>query len=175
MKDGRHLLILLLCGLGLYFLTGMINNHLATHAVFLHVDALLVVFPGLFLRRLSGLLVVLPLAFLQETATPAAQGTYLFGYLGMWLFFIWAQPRIRRQNTFHLRWVALVAQVLLTLYLLAVVGHTQWQHLAFWQRVLSDTVISCVVIVITVGAWCRFQQRLLQSRGWDLEAEFSEA
>lgn len=173
MSHNGRLAITFVFTLILYFAIGEINNLIGGWSVYLHVDALLIVFYGLFLTRFGGLLITVLLAFLAESLHPVPLGTCFLGYLGIWSFFVWAQPRIRRQNPAHLRFITVSAQALWMLGMALFLGPGHFLEGMYWQRWAIDLAASLGIIFLTVQPWCRFQLGLLHSLGWNLEAQAS--
>ena len=104
---------------------------------------------------------------------PVPFGTFAAGYLFLWLFFVWCQRRIRRQNRLHIRSVATVGQFLWLAGLTLAMGRHMLDEPFFWQRLLLETILSCTVVFVFAGAWCQFQKQFLRALGWDLEAQMS--
>lgn len=170
--NGRLSLIFAFTALA-YLVIGEINTIISGWAVYLHLDALLLVFFGLFLNRISGLVYTALLGFLVEAMYPVPTGLYLIGYLGIWLFFTWCQRRIRRQNPYHVRGVVVAIQAVWMLVLAFVLGSGWIGTFAYWQRVLVEIALSSLAIYLLAWPWCQFQKKLLYSLGWDLEAQVS--
>jgi len=169
-SDNGRISILFLLNLLLYFLAGELNFYLAQWSVYLHLDALLVVFFGLYVSRTSSLLFAAVLGGLAGATNPTAGGTYIIGYICLWMYFVWCQRRIRRQNSIHVRTVTAVGQLLWMLVLVLIDGTYQWGSAAYWGRLLTEMLLSCAVIYLLSWPWCRFQKNFLYSLGWDLEA-----
>ncbi|MGC9450390.1 MAG: hypothetical protein ACP5I4_02995 [Oceanipulchritudo sp.] len=173
MSDNGRIAILLGANLLLFFAVGEINNLLSGWSIHLHLDALLVVFFGLFLKRISSLLYTALLGFLADALHPVPVGTYAAAYILLWLFFVWCQRRIRRQNPLHVRTVAAVGQLLLLTGLTLLTSRTLLLDALFWQRIGVEILLSCLVVLLCASFWCRFQKNLLHAMGWDLEAQMS--
>ncbi len=170
MSDNGRISILFLLNLLLYFLAGELNFYLAHWAVHLHLDALLIVFFGLYVSRTSSLLYTALLGGLAGAMNPLAGGTYIIGYVCLWMYFVWCQRRIRRQNSIHVRAATAVGQLLWMLVLVLFDGTYQWGSTAYWGRFLTELLLSTVVIYLLAWPWCRFQKKFLYTLGWDLEA-----
>ena len=170
MSDNGRISVLFLLNLLLYFLAGEFNFYLTQWSVYLHLDALLIVFFGLYVSRTSSLVFTALLGCLADAMNPAPGGTYLIGYICLWMYFVWCQRRIRRQNSIHVRAVTAVGQLLWMGVLLAVAGTAQWGSLVYWGRILAEVLLSAVVVYLLAWPWCRFQKQFLYSLGWDLEA-----
>lgn len=173
MSDNGRLSLIFTFTLLAYLAIGEINTMISGWAVYLHVDALLLVFFGLYLNRLSGLVYTALLGFLTEALYPVPTGLYLIGYLAIWLYFTWCQHRIRRQNPYHVRAVVVAIQVAWMLLLALVLGSGSLGNPLYWQRVLVETGLSALVLYLLTWPWCLFQKKLLFSLGWDLEAQVS--
>lgn len=173
MSDNGRLSLVFLFNILLYFFIGLANNITSGWSVTLQLDALLLIFFSLYLTRFFGLFFTVILALLADAAHPVPAGTYLIGYLALWLFFVWCQRRIRRQNPLHVRLVATVAQIAWIVALGLFLGKARLAEAVYWQRLLTDTVVSAAGIYLLVWPWCRFQHKLLHSLGWDLEAQIA--
>lgn len=173
MSDNGRISLLFLFNLLLYFLLGMVNNAVSGFSIHLHLDVLLLIFSGLYLTRLSGLVYAALLGLLADAASPVPVGSYLLGYLALWTYFVWCQRRIRRQNKTHLRSVSIIGQTLWILALAVILGRGSFGDWIYWQRLLIDTFFSGLCLFIVIWPWCRFQNNLLYSLGWDLEAQIS--
>lgn len=173
MSDNGRLSVVFLFNLLLYFIIGEINHLLAGWSLHLHLDVLLLIFFGLHLNRLSGVVFTVLLGLLADAAHPVPTGTFVLGYLGIWYAFVWFQHRIRRQNPGHVRVVALSIQVLWMLVLAIFLGDGFLASTVYWQRILMDLILSGVVLLAVVWPWCAFQKKLLLSLGWNLDARMS--
>jgi cell shape-determining protein MreD len=173
MSDNGRVSLLFFFNILLYFFIGMVNNKVSGFSVHLHLEVLIISFPGIYLTRLSGGFFTAVLGLLMDAVNPVPIGTYLFGCLGIWLFFVWCQRRIRRQNKVHVRSVAMVAQLVWILLIGLFLGRGLMGDWVYWQRLLVDTALSCLVVYVFAWPWCRFQKNLLYSLGWDLEAQIS--
>jgi cell shape-determining protein MreD len=173
MSDNGRLSLIFTFTVLAYLAIGEINTMVSGLAVYLHLDALLLVFFGLYLNRLSGLVYTAILGFLVEALYPVPTGLYLIGYLAIWLFFTWCQRRIRRQNRYHVRGVVVAIQVIWMLLLAIVLGSGSISNPAYWQRILVEIGLSALAVYLLTWPWCQFQKKLLYSLGWDLEAQVS--
>jgi cell shape-determining protein MreD len=172
-SDNGRISVLFGVNLLLFFAAGEINNLLSGWAIHLHLDALLVIFFGLFLKRISSLLCTALLGFLADALHPVPAGTYAAAYILLWLFFVWCQHRIRRQNRLHVRTVAAVGQFFLLSGLTLLTSWSLGLGSLSWQRIALEILLSCLVVFLCASFWCRFQKNLLYAMGWDLEAQMS--
>jgi len=172
-SDNGRISLLFLFNLILYFLVGEANNSLSALNVSLHLDVLFVLFFGLYIGRSIGLLYTLLFGFLTNASHPVPVGTYLVGYLFLWMFLVWSQHRIRRQNSRHVRSIATIAQVLLIICLSLFLGRQSLGSGSFWQRTFFDLMSSALVVYFLAWPWCRFQHRMLHSMGWNLDAQLT--
>lgn len=171
MSDNGRISLLFLLSLFLYFVAGEFNYFLGNWSLNLHVDALLIVFFGLYVSRVSSLLYASLLGFLADALHPSPHGVYVVGYLCLWLFFVWCQRHIRRQNGMHVRSVTAAAQIAWLLALTLFEG-TEWLTSgAYWGRIVGDTLFSAAIAYVLAWPWCLFQKRFLYTLGWDLEAQ----
>lgn len=173
MSDNGRLSLLFLCHVLLYLAIGEVNTFISQWGLYLHLDALLLLFFGLYLSQLRGLLYAAVLGFLVESMSPVPHGLALAGYLGIWLFFVACQRRIRRQNPFHVRTVTIAVQLLWLLVLSLLMGSHWLGEPAYLKRVLTDMLVSSLALYLLAWPWCQFQKKLLYSLGWDLEAQIS--
>jgi len=173
MSDNGRISLIFACNLLLYFIIGQLNFLLGDWAIHIHLDALIVLFFGLYLSRISSLLFTSLLGFLADAMHPAPAGTYVVGYLCLWLFYVWCQGRIRRQNRIHLRSVAAIAQGIWLIALGLTLGSGQWSEGAYWNRIIYEMVLSVGLVFVFSSPWCKFQRKLLYSLGWDLEAQMT--
>lgn len=173
MSDNGRISLLFFLNILLYFVLGIINNAVSGFSIHLHLDVVLLVFSGLYLNRLSGLLLAVLLGLLTDAVHPVPAATYLFAYIAFWLFFVWCQRRIRRQNKAHVRSVSIAAQLVWILVLGLLLGRGALGEWVYWQRLLIDAVLSGICLYILVWPWCRLQKQFLYSMGWDLEAQIS--
>lgn len=171
-ENGRISLIFVL-NLLLYFVAGEVNFLLGNWSIHLHLDALLILFFGLHLNRISSLVYTALLGFLADAVLPAPAGTYVAGYLCLWLVFVAFQRRIRRQNKSHVRALAAASQACWILVLSLLLGHQQWDQWSYWHRVLHELLLSSAVVYVLAWPWCEFQKQFLYTLGWDLESEIS--
>ena len=174
MSDNGRITLIFFCNLLLYFLLGEFNFFLGSLSLHFHADALLVVFFGLYLARLGGLICATLLGFLVDSTSPVPYGTYVIGYLSIWLFIVWGQKRIRRQNHMHVRTLAASAQALWMLILGLVLFSQDFMHPIHWSRIALEILFSSGLTFIIAWRWTRFQKRLLYSLGWNIEAEMSQ-
>ena len=174
MSDNGRISLVFLFNVLLYFFIGMANNLVSGLSIHLHLEVLLIIFFGLYLTRHFGLFFTVLLGLFTDAVHPVPVGTFLVGYLILWLFFVWCQRRIRRQNPLHVKPVAVAAQTVWIILLGLILGKGSLGEWGYWQRLLSDTVLSGICIYFLVWPWCQFQKRLLHSLGWDLEAQISK-
>jgi hypothetical protein len=170
MMDGRQTAWLMGTHLGLFFGIGELNTFLSSFGLYLSLDLLLLVFPGLFLPLYSGFSLALLLGFLSATAHPAPMGLTITGYILLWMLLGWSRTRVRTPNKWHLVATCCLLQVLwiaiLTVGLL-------WEGLASLvlpPGLLLDALFSCLGLAGLVPLWCHLQKRLLLALGWNLEA-----
>jgi cell shape-determining protein MreD len=173
MSDNGRVSLLFLANLLLFFTISELNHLASGWGIYLHVDALLVVFFGLYLTRISSLLSAVVLGFLADALHPVPFGSFAAGYLLLWLFFVWCQRRIRRQNRLHIRTVATIGQLIWLTALTLTMGRHMLGEAFFWQRLLLESILSCTTVFVFAAAWCRFQRQFLHVLGWDLEAQMS--
>jgi len=170
--NGR-LSLLFACNLVLYLVVSEVNGVIGPWTVHLHLDVLYLVFFGLFLRHLGGLLFAALMGLFADAAHAAPAGVFLAGYIGLWLFFTLCQRRVRRQNPAHVRAVAVAGQLLWMGALALVMAMAQPSAPGAWMRLPADLGFSCLVVGFLAWPWCRFQNKLLHTLGWDLEAELA--
>jgi cell shape-determining protein MreD len=170
-SDNGRISLIFLLNLMLYFLIGEMNFLVGKYAVHLHLDALLILFFGIYLSRLSSLVCSALLGFLADAMHPSPVGTYVVGYLFLWVFFVWFHHRIRRQNKTHVRALAASGQAIWLVYLSIAFGLNQLDQPSYWHRVAFDLSLSVAIVYALAWPWCNIQKRLLYTLGWDLEAQ----
>ena len=173
MSDNGRISLLFVFNLIFYFLVGEANNSLSGLNISLHLDVLFVLFFGLYIGRTIGLFYTLLLGLLTSASHPVPLGTYLVGFLFLWMFLVWSQHRIRRQNPRHVRTVAAIAQAVLIVGLTLFLGRHAMGSAGFWQRVFFDLTFSLLAVYLLAWPWCRFQHRMLHSLGWNLDAHLA--
>ncbi len=174
MSDNGRISLKFLCNLVLYFIVGELNFFLGGLPLHFHPDVLLVLFFGLYLRRLSGLVCACLLGFVEDALAPLPHGTYVVGYLTLWLFLVWGQRHIRRQNRIHVRALAALGQ-LVWLAALTLVASRFGEGQSFYPgRTLMEILFSVGLTYALAWPWCQFQRNLLHGLGWDIEAEYSQ-
>ena len=171
MSDNGRIGIIFACHLLLYYLLGEINFMLAPFSIYLHGDALLVLFFGLYFNRLGGLLAASIMGFLTEALHPAPHGTFVAGYLGIWLFIVWGQRRIRRQNPLHVMTLAAFTQLFWLIFLSGILFVKANPVTLSWSRALTEIFLSFAFTFLVAWQWCKIQCWLLYSLGWNIEAE----
>lgn len=174
MSDNGRISLIFFSNLLLYFVVGECNFILSGLSLHFHADALLIVFFGLYLGRLGGLISATILGFLADSISPVPHGTYVIGYLTIWLFFVWGQRRIRRQNHMHVRSLAVVAQMLWMVLLSLVLMSRDSMATFHMGRIVSEMLFSGALTFLLAWRWCQFQKQLLFWLGWNIEAEMSQ-
>jgi hypothetical protein len=170
-SDNGRISLIFLLNLFLYFLAGEINFLIGNWAIHLHLDALLIFFFGVYLGRTSGLVCAALLGFLADAMHPAPEGTFIAGYLFMWVICVWFHNRIRRQNKTHVRSLAASVQAVWILFLSFLLGSGQLDQPAYWNRVGLDLILSVAVVYAMAWPWCNIQKNFLHALGWDLESQ----
>ncbi len=173
MTHNGRLFVLFTCNLVLYLAVGEFNDAIGPWTVHLHLDVLYVVFFGLFVRHAYGLLYAALMGLFVDAAHAAPTGVFFAGYLLLWLLFAACQRRVRRQNPAHVRVVAAAGQLLWLLALGLIMAVALPSVPGLWTRWLADLALSCLAVGLLAWPWCHFQNRLLYTLGWDLEAELA--
>lgn len=159
----------------LYFAIGQLNSVLSGYVVYLHLDALLVLFFGLFMVQSKALVYVVLFGLLADSQHGSPPGTYLLGYTFLWAFFVWCQRRIHRVNPAHVSWIAVSGQLLLMFALaFALAGEARWLP-GYWGRLGWEWLCSSLLIYLVAPLWCRVQKEALQPFGWQPEVEMRNA
>lgn len=171
MSDNGRILLIFLCNLALYFILAEVNNLLSSVALYLHLDVLLLVFFGLYLRRTLGFLFVLILGCLAGASHPAPPGIFLLGYPVLWLLLVRGQRHIARQDPTHVRTLSMTLQLVWLTFLAILLGSGIERTGPMWQRILLESALSTVAVFLLAWPWCQFQKKLLHSLGWNLEAQ----
>lgn len=173
MTDNGRLSIIFLLNLALYFIAGELNVFASNWSIHFHIDALLVIFFGIYLNRSSSVILVALMGLLADSVHPAPMGTYFAGYLFLWLFFVWFQRRLQRHNKSHIRSAAAAGQALFIICLSLLLSKGQFTHLLYWNRVLTDLLVSTLLVFLLSWPWCQFLKRMLHTLGWNIEAQMS--
>jgi hypothetical protein len=172
MKIPSRLLLLIALHWLAFLLIGELNNLLSPFSLYLHLQALLVAFFGLYLQRLVGAVHAAALGLFTESLHPVPTGSFLIAFLGLWLFFVWARPRIQIQNPQHVRIVATSAQAIFLLALSAWLHPAGLLQSGYLLRVTMEIAGSAALTALLVLPWCRLNRRMLQFTGWNLATEW---
>ena len=173
MSDNGRVSLIFVLNLLLYFIAGEVNFLLGNWSIHLHMDALLILFFGIYLTRISSLVYTALLGFLADALHPAPPGTYVAGYLFLWLFFVWFSRRIRRQNKTHIRALAASGQAIWLVALSVILGMDQLDQPFYWHRIIHDLLLSLAFVYAFAWTWCNLQKKFLHGLGWDLEAHIT--
>ena len=175
MSRNGSLTLVLLLHLLLFFIVGEANSVLSGWPVYLHVHTLFVIFFSLYLQRAGAGVFLAGLGLLAETLHPVPPGTYLLGYLALWLFLIRGRQQIHRHNIAQLRVLAGLAQAFLLLVLALFLRPGSSLDPVYWQRFQPEAILSVLLCAFLAPPWCRLQLALLYRFGWNLEAEMQSA
>jgi hypothetical protein len=174
-QRGLYVLAFLLQMLAFAVITEL-NYSVAQWAVALHLDAVLVLFAGLYFPALPGLLLTSLVALFVGATRPLTSGLSLFLFLTLWLFTLMGRKRIRRERWSHLAGLAIATQVVEIAILAMIHGIPEaWSTLGYLKRMGSDTLLSILAIALLAPFWVRFQARLFTSFGWSLENEVTHS
>jgi len=171
MNRRQQILVLFALHLGLAVCIGEINYQLAPHALHLHLDVLLVLFAGLYLRAVHSVVFTAGLGLLCGALYPFAVGGYALVLAALWLVIALTRPHLRREQTLPVTLLAVLVQLL---YMLAATVWFHWGHLGewlVWQRFLIDAALNCALLATFTGRWIRLNISTLFQIGWDIEAE----
>lgn len=148
------------------------NYLLAPNALSLQLDALYVIFPGLYFPALPGLLLSALLALFIGATRPLASTSTLVIFIALWLFTLISRRRIRRDRWGHLVALAAFAQGFEIIIITLKVGRPEtWTWGGYLARIGSDALWSLLAIALLAPIWVRFQVRFFQAFGWSLENE----
>ena len=167
MKSWHVVVFLLGLNYLLFFGVAELNHVLARWSLTLHAEALLLLFPALFLAPAQSLLLCFLLALMVGVHYPAPLGATILSFLVLFHLGAWMRHRIRRENAAHLAGLGTALQVVFLLaWSLGFARHAVAPG-AYWVRVGADTLISGAVVALLAGWWCRWQFRLLGEFGWE--------
>ena len=150
------------------------NHLLAPWGVSIHLEAVFVLFAGLYLRVLHGAFLVVILGGSLDATHSPGFGPMLLLLLGLWTLVVYLRTRIRRQIRFQVRMTALGTQLLFLLAATVLFARPAWAMGAFWQRFALDSLLSLTVVALFAVPWGNLQIRLLQSFNWDITSERSD-
>lgn len=173
MTDNGRLSVIFLLHLALYFIAGELNVIASNWSIHVHIDALLIIFFGIYLSRSSSVLLVAILGLLADSVHPAPIGTYFAAYLLLWLFFVWFQRRLQRHTPSHIRSAAAAGQALFIICLSLMLGKDQFTNILYWNRVLTDLLVGTMAAFLFSWPWCQLMKHMLHSMGWNIEAQMS--
>ncbi|HNX04551.1 MAG TPA: hypothetical protein PKI32_03575 [Opitutales bacterium] len=131
-------------------------------SLWMHCDALFLVFPLLYLRYAHGMPQVAFTALAIGAFSPLPYGTHLFIYASMLVVMIPYRVRIRRENPAHVFWLAAImeAACFSAEWLVATLmhGHPAVSPLS---RILTDLILSSVVCGAAAFWWMELQRRVI--------------
>jgi rod shape-determining protein MreD len=145
----------------LYWLVGLVNHHLAPHALHLYVGGLFVTYAGLRLDLKHGFISTLLTGLLIDATAPVRFGTSLalFGLVQATLFY--GRRRFPREEPVFAIVVALLANLFLFIVLsFLLVGDNPRPGQA-WLRLFADLVASQLALGLVTPWFMAFQSRLL--------------
>ena len=147
------------------------NEWIAPLGLSLRLDALFVLFTGLYLGVVPGLLITVAMGLLIGAQLPLFHGEYLISLILSWLSVVWMRRMIKRDQPRHIMLLALSLQTALFIGLTLRFHAGLWREAAYLQRLASDCAFSAVVLFFAAAPWCEFQRKLMLSLGWNLNLE----
>jgi 3-oxoacyl-(acyl-carrier-protein) synthase len=157
-----------------WLLISGLSHSLGGYGFGLHLQALLVIFPGLYIAEAGGFLILMALALLEAGARGIPVGASLAAFAGAWLFVVWARRRIHRSHPGHLGMTAGGAQLVFVAIITLLLFRYRLNELAFWVTLLVELALSWAVIYLLTPFWCRFMRQLMSSCGWNPEAQIDK-
>lgn len=147
------------------------NSSLSGFGVSLHLEMLFIVFCGLYLDAIPGMVMTAGLGFFLGVFRPVPLEDTLIEFLLLWLFSLAARRRIRRENFAHVAGVAALAQCLAIIGMSFAYGADLVGSGVFWGRVFGDAALSMLIVAVLAYLWCQFQVRILMDMGWNPDAQ----
>ena len=131
-------------------------------SVWIHCDALYLVFPLLYLRYAHGLPQVVFTALALGAFSPLPYGFHLFLYTAMLVVMIPYRVRIRRENPVHVFWMAAIMET--------VCFGAEWLTAHFLHvppvplvRIFGDLALSAFFCGAAAFWWMELQRRVIMS------------
>lgn len=168
MRDSRVMLILL-GNVFLFLIIHQLNKILSSAHIHLALDGLYLIFPTLYLRLYSGLIVTFASGLFVYAGLPfSVEGCIL--YSSIFLLMAYYRQNIDRSNILQITFLAFLLNGIVFFAI------SLWQiPLAnpgsYWQRLLVDLLFSQLVIVLVAAFLVEIQKRVLLYFGIDLAAE----
>jgi len=151
-----------------------LNHVLAPLRIFLHLEVLLILIPALYLKTLPGFILAMGTGMLIGASRPFPIEASVIMIMGLWVSGIWMRGRIRRENFRHLAGFAAGLQLCLLLILSIVLYPEGGGSLGIYlERLVVDGLCSAAMLAFAAPLWTRFQVRLLENFGWNLDAEIT--
>lgn len=162
MSKRSFALILLVLHAAAALAVAEINYYLSPLAIRISAEAVLVIFPALYLPPVFGFFIVVAIGLLNEGQWPGPPGLYMLLLAGLWCLATW----IRRYSTLpdpqsHIL-IAWILQVVATLLLLGAHFRSGFDLLDGIRRASIDLAFSCLWIALIVPTWCSFLNLLLE-------------
>lgn len=170
MSQEKRIILVLITNMIAVFLVGEINGLLAHAGLYLCLDAMLLLFPALYMRVLPGMIAVGLTAMLLFALKPF---NYTWGVGGMMLMLLVMtrfRGRFRRENPKHVALMAVFANTLVFLAYTVGMGAAAMEG-GTWLRVGADFLLSQAVIWVLAPVWVRLHRKILLLMGVDLGAE----
>lgn len=170
-EPSRRIFVTVGCGWLIALLFAQTNHYLAPAHLHLWPGGLLVAFASLRLEYREGLVSVLLLGLLMDTATPVAFGLHalLFGIAHAVIYNL--RNRFPREEAIFGVIVALLANLgLFLVFCFTRVGDLPLPG-ASWLRLIADLLVSQVVLALVTPWLLALQERTLEIAGVSLRAE----
>ena len=170
--------LVLLCSF-IHFLAlnviGEANFFLGELGLALHLEALLVLFAGLYFRLIHGVGLAILIGLLADAGEASPWGSYFLILLLLWALVFSVRNRLQSENFAQITVFALALQ---TIYLAATslfYAGSFFDQWIYWQRILSEGLLSLFVVFLAAYPWTEFNRLVLREFGWDLNAELRQA
>jgi hypothetical protein len=145
-------LIVTLANLLLWWLTGLLNHHIAGLAIHVYLGGLLVAYGALRLDPRSGFTATVLTALFVDSLEPVPFGTSLFLFTLIHGVVLYGRHRFPREGTVFALVVALLANLFLVIALSFLLVGAGPRPSSAWLRIFADLFFSQLALVC-VGPW----------------------
>ena len=155
-------LIVTAANLLLWWLTGLINDRLATSAVHLYAGGLFIAYAALRLDRKHGLIATVLTGLLLDAAEPVPFGTsvLLFGLIHATV--LYGRQQFPREGAVFGIVVALLANLFLYIALSFLLVGTNPRPAEAWLRIFADLFASQLFILLVAPWFLALQDRVME-------------
>lgn len=155
----------------LWVLTGQINHLLSAWRVSLFLGGLYIVFAALRLRRNEGLFTVFAAGLMFDAHAPMWFGCHALLFATAHIVVFRFRTRIPRDDSLFIIVVALLANLGIYLGISFTAFHDLPSSANIWPRLLTDLVVSQVVLALVAPWFLALQARAMEIAGVDLRLE----